>query len=116
MSGPHRLFSYGTLRLPEVQAELFGRAVPTADDALPGWRLDWLAITDPAVIAVSGTDRHPVLRPGAPEDRVEGSCLLLDDRELARADEYEVDDYARVPVVLASGARAWAYVAADDVP
>jgi predicted TPR repeat methyltransferase len=38
----HRLFSYGTLRHSDVQAALFGRAVPTTSDALRGHRLDWL--------------------------------------------------------------------------
>lgn len=109
----HRLFSYGTLRQAGVQAALFGRSVPTVADALPGYRLEWLLITDPDVVATSGSDRHPILRPGTAADSVDGACLELTDAELARADAYEVDDYARVPVVLASGTRAWVYVAAD---
>lgn len=111
----HRLFSYGTLRQAEVQRELFGGPVPTVDDVLPGWRLDWVTITDPAVIATSGSDRHPILRPGEPSDAVPGACLALDEARLARADEYEVDDYVRVRVRLASGVEAWVYVAAADV-
>jgi hypothetical protein len=108
----HYLFAYGTLRQPAVQQALFGRLVPTAEDALPGFRLDWLVITDPGVIATSGSDRHPILRPGAPGDQVPGVRLELTDDELARADEYEVDDYVRVPAKLASGRDGWAYVAA----
>ena len=108
------LFSYGTLRLPEVQRELFGRLVPTVADQLPGHRLEWLTITDPVVLAVSGSDRHPVIRPGEPLDSVVGARLELTDSELERADAYEVDDYARVAVRLASGLRAWAYMAAGD--
>lgn len=109
----HRLFSYGTLRQMNVQAELFGRAVPTVEDNLVGFRLEWLTITDPDVIATSGLDRHPILRPGSPEDSVAGAFLELTDAELERADEYEVDDYTRVHAKLASGLDAWVYVAAN---
>lgn len=108
----HRVFSYGTLRQPEVQVALYGGAVPTIADTLPGWRLDWLLITDAEVIRISGSDRHPILRRGLPDDAVEGSYLELDDAQLAATDEYEVEDYVRCEVVLGSGVRAWAYV--DD--
>lgn len=110
----HRLFSYGTLRLPAVQAELFGGPIPTVEDELPGWRLDWVTITDPEVVATSGSDRHPILRPGAVGDAVRGAWLELDDTQLANADAYEVDDYVRVEVTLASGSAAWVYVASED--
>lgn len=110
----HLLFSYGTLRDPGVQAAVFGRAVACTDDALPGFRVDQVAITDPDVLAASGLDRHPILRPGSPDDVVTGARLELDDDELAAADRYEVDDYTRISVTLASGRAAWAYVAADD--
>lgn len=110
----HRLFSYGTLRQPEVQAELFGGPVPTTEDSLPGWRLDWVTITDPDVIATSGSDRHPILRHRDASGSVPGVFLELDDAQLERADAYEVDDYIRIPVTLASGVAAWVYVAADD--
>jgi gamma-glutamylcyclotransferase (GGCT)/AIG2-like uncharacterized protein YtfP len=111
----HRLFSYGTLRQPDVQRALFGRCVPTVDDELPGYRIEWLLITDPAVIATSGSDRHPILRPGAPTDSVTGAYLELDDAELGAADDYEVDDYRRIAVTLASGMQAWVYTAADEL-
>ncbi|MFT4231149.1 MAG: gamma-glutamylcyclotransferase family protein [Leucobacter sp.] len=110
----HRVFSYGTLRQPEVQRSLYGREVPTSPDALPGHRLDWVAITDPEVIRVSGSDRHPILRAGAADDAVEGACLELNDVELEATDDYEIDDYARRSVVLASGIEAWAYLASED--
>lgn len=113
MSTVQHVFSYGTLRLPEVQRALYGRTVPTAPDALPGYRLDWLHITDPSVIATSGSDRHPILRAAAGSDSVVGVHLELTDDELRATDAYEVDDYVRREVVLASGASAWVYVAAD---
>lgn len=110
----HLLFSYGTLRQPEVQQALFGRSVPTSEDNLPGFRLEWVRITDPTVIATSGSDRHPIVRRGTEDDSVPGARLTLDDAELAAADDYEVADYARVEVTLATGARAWVYLAAND--
>lgn len=107
------IFTYGTLRDPAVQHSLFGRQVPADDDSMPGFRLDHVTITDPAVIAASGTDRHRILRPGTDADVVEGACLHLTDDELAAADRYEVDDYVRVQVTLSSGRQAWVYVSAD---
>ena len=111
---PHRVFSYGTLRQANVQQALYGRAVPTTDDALTGWKLEWVQITEPDVIAASGSDRHPILRPGSPNDSVSGAALALSDADLAATDDYEVDDYVRVLVRLASGVDAFVYVAAID--
>lgn len=109
----HLLFSYGTLRDPAVQRALFGGEVRTSADSLPGFRIEQQAITDPAVVATSGSDSHPILRPGGPDDVVDGACLELDDEQLAAADRYEVDAYTRVRATTASGRPAWVYVAAD---
>ncbi|MEO5535865.1 MAG: gamma-glutamylcyclotransferase family protein [Pseudolysinimonas sp.] len=109
-----RVFSYGTLRQPHVQRALYGREVPTVDDTLPGYRLDWIVITDPQVIETSGSDRHPILRRGGPTDEVAGAALELTDAELAATDDYEVDDYVRVAVLLRSGVEAFVYVAMED--
>ncbi len=95
-----------------MQHALFGRAVPTTPDSLPGHRLEWLLIRDPDVIATSGSDRHPILRTGSSEESVDGAWLEVTDLELAAADDYEVDDYVRSLVTLASGIHAWAYLAA----
>ena len=61
MSDPtaHRLLSYGTLHLPEVQRSRWGRMLDGSPDAPPGHRMTTIRITDPAVIETSGTDRHP---------------------------------------------------------
>lgn len=104
------LFSYGTLRQREVQLSTFGRELDGAHDAIVGFRLEWLTITDPHVIATSGSDRHPILKPGGAEDSVDGIVFEVTDSELAAADEYEVDDYQRVQVPLRSGKQAWVYV------
>jgi gamma-glutamylcyclotransferase (GGCT)/AIG2-like uncharacterized protein YtfP len=105
------LFSYGTLRQREVQLTTFGRELNGHDDAIVGYELDWVTITDPHVIATSGSDRHPILKPS---DRlgaaVEGTVFTITEGELAAADEYEVDDYRRVLVPLRSGGQAWVYV------
>ncbi|GAA1227157.1 gamma-glutamylcyclotransferase [Kitasatospora nipponensis] len=111
---PHQLFSYGTLQSPQVQLARFGRLLQGRQDALPGFRLTMIQITDPEVIAASGTDRHPlVIASPDPADAVAGSVFEITDEELASADAYEVDDYARSEVALASGTRAWVYLAAQ---
>jgi gamma-glutamylcyclotransferase (GGCT)/AIG2-like uncharacterized protein YtfP len=105
------LFSYGTLRQREVQLTTFGRELNGRDDAIVGYELDWVTITDPHVIATSGSDRHPILKPNdRPGAAVEGTVFTITEGELAAADEYEVDDYRRVLVPLRSGGQAWVYV------
>lgn len=105
------LFSYGTLRQREVQLATFGRELNGYDDAIVGYDLDWVTITDPHVIATSGSDRHPILRPtDRPDAHVDGTVFTISTAELAAADEYEVDDYRRISVSLRSGAHAWVYV------
>jgi gamma-glutamylcyclotransferase (GGCT)/AIG2-like uncharacterized protein YtfP len=105
------VFSYGTLQLPEVQRATFGREVPGRRDAIVGFDLDHVTITDAHVIATSGSDRHPILRPTDRVDaHVDGMVFELSAAELAAADSYEVDAYRRVAVPLASGATAWVYV------
>lgn len=106
----HVLFSYGTLRQPEVQRAQFGRLLDGVEDALTGYVLDEVLITDPEIVALSGSDRHPVLRrTGDPADRIIGTAFTVCDADLLAADEYEVDDYRRVRVELASGTHAWVY-------
>jgi uridine kinase/gamma-glutamylcyclotransferase (GGCT)/AIG2-like uncharacterized protein YtfP len=106
------LFSYGTLQQPEVQRASFGRLLAGSKDALPGHRTEWVSITDPDVVAVSGSDRHPNVVPGdRADDTVDGTLLTLTPEELAAADDYEVDDYRRVRVRLQSGRDAWVYLA-----
>lgn len=105
------LFSYGTLRQREVQLSTFGRELNGRLDAIVGFDLDYVTIADPHVIATSGSDRHPILRP---TDRagaeVEGTVFAISEAELAAADDYEVDDYRRIEVPLRSGENAWVYV------
>lgn len=112
-SGLELLFTYGTLQLPDVQLDTFGRLVGGDADALPGYRLEWTDIDDERVAQLSGLDKHPILRQtGDAHDRVFGRVLTLTAEELDAADEYEVSLYRRASVTLASGLRAWVYVAA----
>jgi hypothetical protein len=105
------LFSYGTLRQREVQLATFGRELEGRPDAIVGFELDWVTITDPHVIATSGSARHPILRPADGTDAsVEGAVFAISSADLAAADDYEVDGYQRVSVPLRSGERAWVYV------
>jgi hypothetical protein len=106
-----RLFSYGTLQNPDVQQATFGRLLDGSPDAVVGFRLEPLKITDLHVIAISGSDEHPVLVPAVASDAlVEGTVFLLSAAELKAADDYEVDDYQRIEVRMGSGGTAWTYV------
>lgn len=105
------LFSYGTLRQLEVQLSTFGRVLDGHVDAVVGYELDYVTIADPNVVATSGSDRHPILRPADGDGAaIEGTVFEVSDAELLAADEYEVDDYQRVSVPLRSGGHAWMYV------
>jgi gamma-glutamylcyclotransferase (GGCT)/AIG2-like uncharacterized protein YtfP len=105
------LFTYGTLRQPEVQRITFGRELDGRPDAIVGYELDYFTITDPHVIATSGSDRHPILRPSDRANAaIEGTVFAISTADLAAADEYEVDDYVRVAVALRTGRTAWVYV------
>ncbi len=107
-----KLFSYGTLRYEAVQIETFGRKLQGSADVLTGYKLSQLTINDPHVVATSGDAVHPILVPSNDiNDHVEGMVFEITSDELASADKYEVDEYQRVQVTLASGCSAWVYVA-----
>lgn len=107
------LFSYGTLRQPDVQLDMFGRLLEAEDDVLPGYTVDYIEIEDPRVVDLSGLSVHPIVRAtGNPLDKVLGTVLRVTEDELDAADEYEVELYRRASVRLASGRTAWVYVSA----
>jgi hypothetical protein len=106
------LFSYGTLRDPAVQRSVFGRELTGHAARIVGFRVDRVRITDPGVLAISGDAYHPILvRTGGSADAVDGSAFAVTEAELRLADDYEVDDYQRVEVPLATAGTAWVYVA-----
>jgi hypothetical protein len=105
------LFSYGTLRLPAVQRQTFGRLLDGRPDTLPGYALATILIGDPDVVATSGLAEHLIAQPtGDAQDEVAGHLLWLTPQELEAADRYEVEEYRRVMVRLGSGADAYVYV------
>ena len=93
------LFSYGTLRQPEVQRGTFGRELACEPDSLPGFR------------AATAGPHADAQFTGNPADRVDGVALDLTETELSASDEYErAFDYERIRVTLSSGRDAWVYV------
>ena len=109
---PIRLFSYGTLQLERVQLSTFGRRLHGTPDAMVGYRLEPVEITDPDVIAISGTNMHTnLVLSDDPADAVEGTVFEITTAELAAADDYEVDEYQRISVRLRSGIEAFVYIA-----
>ena len=110
---PVLLFSYGTLQDKAVQLANFGRELTGQRDAMLGYSKSWVAITDPEVLATSGKTHHPIVAPTTENgDSVDGMVFQITEKELAAADAYEVSDYKRVSVALASGLTAWVYVLA----
>lgn len=105
------LFSYGTLRSEQVQLASFGRLLKGQEDSVNGYRLTKVEITDPDVLAKSGERYHPAALPSHnAEDKIGGLVFEVTPQELAAADAYEVDDYVRATVRLASGSKAWMYI------
>ena len=105
------LFSYGTLQQREVQQATYGRLLMGTRDALAGYRLEALTISDPEVVRSSGKAVHMIARhTGGPHDRIDGTCFHITDQELAMTDTYEVADYSRAEVELESGQRAFVYI------
>ena len=108
------LFSYGTLQDPAVQMANFGRRLEGTADVLTGFSIGEIEITDPEVIAESGLTHHLILRPARdPAATIPGTVFRITEDDLAAADVYEAEDYARVRARLVSGLTAWVYVAAD---
>ena len=105
------LFSYGTLQLEDVQLETFGRKLDGKPDALSGYKLVMITITDEDFVIKSGTANHRSLQfTGNSSDVVEGTVLNVSKHELERADAYEPEGYERVRAQLRTGGRAWVFV------
>ncbi len=111
------LFSYGTLQQKDVQLANFGRELDGSHDLLPGYVVGEIEITDERVLRESGKRMHPILKyTGNPEDAVSGTVFEITARELAQADDYEVDAYQRISALLRSGRTCWIYADANEAP
>jgi len=107
------LFSYGTLQEDAVQRAVFGQPIQGKPDAIVGYRLKAMTITDPRAIAIGGRANHTILDPtGSESDQIDGTVFVLSTEQLAQADAYEDAAYKRISVRLRSGATAWVYVRA----
>ncbi|WP_121353694.1 gamma-glutamylcyclotransferase family protein [Flavisolibacter nicotianae] len=106
------LFSYGTLQNEAVQLALFGRRLHGTSDALNGYCVAAIEISDEAFLA-KGEDRNQstAVRSDKPNDGIRGMVFEITSEELLQADRYEPANYQRVSVVLASGKQAWLYMA-----
>jgi len=110
------LFSYGTLQMENVQKETFDRTLKGTKDILVGYILSEVKINDKSVIEKSGTDIHPILKfTGNHLDQVEGTIFEITKPELQQADDYEVEEYARIEADFKSGKKAWVYADASQV-
>jgi gamma-glutamyl AIG2-like cyclotransferase len=116
-AAPEFLFAYGTLQLEAVQMATFGRHLAGTSDTLRGFELVVLKIDDQTVVAISGKTHHTMAKfTGRVSDVVSGTVFAVTPEEIQSADTYEVAAVRRVPVVLQSGTRAWAYVDARYTP
>jgi gamma-glutamylcyclotransferase (GGCT)/AIG2-like uncharacterized protein YtfP len=105
------LFSYGTLQSEKVQIEVFGRIVKGETDSLIGYKKEKIKIQVDSVVHLSGVEEHVIISySGKSSDVIEGMVFFITSDELAKADEYETDDYKRIKVQLKSGKEAWVYV------
>lgn len=112
MDEPAFLFSYGSLRQRDVQLAVFGRELAGVDDTLPGFVAEHIRLTDLQTIATSGTADHLILRATADgSSAVPGLALAIRPDDVPVADAYEPAGYERTVVTLASGRRAFVYVA-----
>ena len=112
------LFSYGTLQLESVQLGTFGRRLEGRADAIVGFEVAMMEMTDPEVIALSGKTHHPIATfTGNPRHRVNGMAFEVTEDELLLADSYETNAaYRRFEARLSSGGTAWVYADARFEP
>lgn len=106
------LFSYGTLQKENVQMDLFGRRLKGTPDALQGFKIEMIEITDESFLS-KGEEKfqQTLVRSNNKEDRVKGTALELTSEELEITDKYEPVNYKRIKVLLQSGKEAWIYLA-----
>lgn len=110
-SQTENLFSYGTLRIEEVQLSTFGRRLEGRPAVLEGYRLVMIRIEDQDFVKKSGSADHRNIEfTGNPSDFVEGFVFSVTKKELEQSDDYEPTGYKRIIVRLRSGLDAWVYL------
>ena len=98
----HYIFTYGTLQENEVQLGVFSRPLVGFQDELQHYRLSDLKVAN----------RYPTLEhTGSATDKITGKVYTLTPEELIKADTYEGEAYKRNEIILASGKKAWVYIA-----
>ena len=111
---PEYLFSYGTLQREKVQLDLFGRTLQGSKDLLKGYKATEIEITDETFLAKGdGKYQRIAIMTNDKNDSIEGTVFEISEKELLHADKYEPDNYRRIRVDLASGKKAWIYIAAS---
>ena len=101
-SATHYIFTYGTLQEREVQLSVFSRPLVGFEDELHQYRIS----------AEKVADLYPTLElTGNQDHKIKGQVYTLTPQELQKADLYEGEAYERIEVELASGKKAWAYIA-----
>ncbi len=115
MESVELLFSYGTLQQTKVQIDNFGRELIGFSDALVGYKLRTIEITDEDVISINGRCQHQIAIATCDcSDRIDGMVFEITKDELDFVDKYEVTDYMKVECRLKSGKNAWVYVCSNN--
>jgi gamma-glutamylcyclotransferase (GGCT)/AIG2-like uncharacterized protein YtfP len=94
-----KLFTYGSLQLPEIQEKLFNRIVVGVSDTLLGYEKCTIEIEGEIFFIATQKDGSTI----------EGVVYELDEKELEVTDRYEGKEYKRLRVMLKSGRGAWFY-------
>ena len=98
-----RLFSYGSLREPDVQLATFGRRLAGREDQLIGFTLGRIHRANEQLANVIRHERS--------DRRVAGMVFEVTEAELLSADEFERPyGYVRITASLASGGEGWVYL------
>ena len=103
----HYLFSYGTLQDEEIQMELYGTVLLGIEDAIKGFVLKSITLTDQF-----GNKKDYLIGDysGRKDDIVKGIVYSISEGQLALTDFYEGPSYKRISVVSENGRECWLYV------
>ncbi len=106
------LFSYATLISKDVQLKLLGRRLNGSKDALEGYKISTVEISDGAFLANGEDKLQKTVEPtGICGDFVEGTVFEVSEEELRIIDAYEPENFHRMNVKLFSGKNAWLFIA-----